>query len=250
MTDFLEEIEEQLRSDRYVQFFRRAWPWALGAAVAALILALGVWGYQSWRSAQDAKASEAYAAALDTLSKGQDAKAFTEFGRAAETPSRGYKALALMQQGGIRGKQGKTEEAVELFDKAAQAAPDTLIGDVARLKSAFALMDTAPFPALQERLTPLTDAKRPYAAAAREALAMAKLKAGRTKEARADFQVLQLMPDATQGERQRAQAAILAIDSGAAASLPQAVAIAHTLPPAPAPAPNLSQALPQTGAAQ
>ena len=250
MTDFLEEIEEQLRSDRYRQLFRRAWPWAVGLAVAALLAALAAWGYQSWRAGQDAKASESYAAALGTLSKGDAGRAFTQFAQAAETPSHGYKALALMQQAGIREREGKTEEAVELFDKAAQAAPGPMIGDIARLKSAFALMDTAPLAALQERLTPLTDAKRPYAAAAREALAMAKLKAGKTQDARADFQVLQLLPDATQGQRQRAQAAILAIDSGAAANLPQAVAIARTLPPAPAPAPSLSQALPQTGAAQ
>ena len=250
MTDFLEEIEEQLRSDRYRQLFRKAWPWAVGVALAALLVALAAWGYQSWRAAQDSKASESYAAALATLSKGDSSRAFTQFGQAADTPSKGYKALALMQQAGIREREGKTEEAVQLFDKAAEAAPGPMVGDIARLKSAFALMDTAPLAALQERLTPLTDAKRPYAAAAREALAMAKLRAGKTQDAKADFQVLQLLPDATQGQRQRAQAAIQAIDSGAAATLPQAVAIARTLPPAPAPAPNLSQALPQTGAAQ
>lgn len=250
MTDFLEEIEEQLRSDRYRQLFRRGLPWAIGVALAALAIALAAWGYQTWRQHQDAKASEAYAAALDVLAKGDLNGAYAKFETAADTPSRGYKSLALMQEAGIRLDQGKTEEAVKLFDESAEAAPSKLIGDMARLKSAFALMDTAPYEAMQERLTPLMDAKRPYAAAAREALAMAKLRAGRVQEARSDFQVLQLQPDATQGERQRAQGAILAIDSGAASNLPQAVALARTLPPAPAPAPNLNQTLPQTGAAQ
>ena len=248
MTDFLEEIEEQLRSDRYRQFFVRAWPWALGAAVAALAIALAAWGYQSWRTNQDAKAAQAYSAALDTAQKGDIDKAFGQFTQAVDSPSKGYKSLALMQQAAIRLQQNKTEEAVELLDKAATAAPSPLIGDMARLKSAFALMDTAPYAALQERLTPLMDSKRPYATAAREALAMAKLKAGRVQEARADFQVLQLLPDATQGQRQRAQAAILAIDSGAAAGMAQAVAIARTLPPLTAPPPN--PALSQSGAAQ
>ena len=250
MTDFLEEIEEQLRSDRYRQLFQKGWPWALGVALAALAIALAAWGYQTYRSNQDAKASEAYAAAMDTMAKGDMAKAFVQFGQAADTPSRGYRSLALMQQGGIRLQQGNTKDAVDLFDKAATAAPTPMIGDMARLKSAFALLDTAPYAALQERLTPLTDSKRPYQAAAREALAMAKLRAGKTQEAKADFQVLQLLPDATSGQRQRAQAGIAAIDSGATSNLPQAVAIARTLPPAPAPAPNLTQALPQTGAAQ
>jgi hypothetical protein len=250
LTDFLEEIEEELRSDRYRQFFIKAWPWALGAAVAALVIALAAWGYQSWRAGQDARAAQAYSTALDTAQKGDLTKAFTQFEQAADTPSKGYKALALMQEAAIRMQQNKTEEAVELFDQAATAAPSPLIGDMARLKSAFALMDTAPYAALQERLTPLIDPKRPYSTAAREALAMAKLKAGRVKDARADFQVLQLLPDATQGQRQRAQSAILAIDSGAAANLPQAVAIARNLPPLSPPPPSPTGALPQSGAAQ
>ena len=227
----------------------RAWPWALGAAVAALAIALAVWGYQSYRAREDAKASETYATAFDTAQKGDVNRAFTLFGQAADTPSRGYKSLALMQQGAIRLQQNRTDEAVALFDKAADAAPDPMIGDMARLKSALALFDTAPYAALQERLTPLTDGVRPYHAAAREALAMAKLKAGRTKEARSDFQVVQLTPDATQAQKSRASAAIMAIDSGAVSNLSQAVAIARTLPPAPAP-PPVSNEIPQTGAAQ
>ena len=250
MTDFLEEIEEQLRSDRYRQLFIRGWPWAVGVAVAALLVTLAAWGYQTWRAGEDAKAAQAYASALATMQKGDLNGAFTQFGKAADTPSKGYKTLALMQEGGIRLQQDKTEEAVELFDQAAQAAPSPLLGDMARLKSALALMDTAPFAALQERLTPLMDSKRPYASAAREALAMAKLKAGRLQEARADFQVLQLLPEATRSQQQRAQAAILAIDSGAISNLPQAVAASRSLPMPPPPAPNPSNDTSQTGAAQ
>ena len=123
MTDFLEEIEEQLRSDRYRQFFIRAWPWAVGAALAALVVALAAWGYQTWRAGEDAQAAQAYASGLESVQKGDLNGAFTQFDKAAAKPSKGYKALALMQEGGIRMQQGKTEEAVELFDQSAQAAP-------------------------------------------------------------------------------------------------------------------------------
>lgn len=248
MTDIFEEVEEQLRSERYQTLIKRSWPWVLGVAVVLLVAALAWWGYSHFREQEAAKASETYAAALDTLRQGDDAKAFTQFGEAAKTSSKGYKALALMQQGGIRMNQNKVNEAVALFDKAAEAAPDPVIGDMARLKSAFALMDTAPYAAIEERLKPLTDAKRPYRAAAREALAMAKLKAGRTKEARDDFVVLRLLPDAPDSMRERAQLAIAALDSGSVATLPQAVAEAMKAPP-PAP-PSLSNALPQSGAGQ
>lgn len=249
MTDFLDEIEEQLRSDRYKQLFQRYWPWALGVALAALVIALGYWGYDTWRTGQLNKASEAYSAALDTAQKGDLDHAFTEFGQAAGDNAPGYKALALMQQAGIRIQQGRTAEAVALFDKAAAAAPGPIIGDMARLKSAFALMDTAPYPELEQRLKPLTDAKRPYNALAREALAFAKLKAGRLQDAKSDFQILELLPDATQGSRQRAEAAIAAIDSGAVSNLGAEVKAAAALPPPP-PQPVLPNQIPQTGAAQ
>ncbi len=111
-------------------------------------------------------------------------------------------------------------------------------------------MDTAPYDAIQQRLQPLTDAKRPYYVAAREGLAMAKLRAGRLKDARADFVVLTLLPGASQATRQRAQLALMAIDSGSgAASLPAVVQAATKLPPSP-PQAMLSPQAPQSGADQ
>jgi hypothetical protein len=252
LTDFFEEIEENLRSDRYRQLFQKSWPWAAGIAVAALLIALGVWGWQTYTAREAARASEAYAAALDTLQKGDVNKAYSQFETAANSSSRGYKSLALMEQAGIRLQQNKSDEAATLFDHAAEAAPNNVVGDLARLKSAFALMDTAPYSAIEQRLTPLTDAKRPYHAAAREALAMAKLRAGKLKEARSDLQVLQLMPDASDSSRQRASVAILAIDSGAAANLDAVIKAAKTAPaPAPMPAlPGLDQGGADAGAGQ
>jgi hypothetical protein len=250
LTDFLEEVEERLRSDRYQQLFQKYWPWVAGVAAAALVAALAYWGWDSYRSQQAAKASEAYAAGLEAAQKGDMTKAFDEFGVAAKSGSRGYATLALMDQAGVRIGQGKREEAVELLDKAASVAPGPLLGDLARLKSALALMDTAPYSVIEERLTPLTDAKRPYHAAAREALAMAKLKAGRIQEAKSELQVLQLMPDASQASRDRAQVALLAIDSGAAVNLAAIVKAGLALPPPSAPPTPVQAPAPDAGAGQ
>ncbi len=231
MTEFFDEVEEQLRSEKYRTLVTRGWPWALGVVIAALVVALGVWGFQSYRAHQAAAASEDYAVALESLQKGDTAKAFDQFQTVVPHRRKGYEALSLMQQGAIRLGEDKDEQAVALFDKAAKVAPDEVVGDMARLKSAFALMDTAPYAAMEERLKPLTDAKRPYAAAAREALAMAKLKAGRLKDARSDFSVLTLLPDVPEGMRQRAQLAIAAIDDGSAVRVPAAVQAELKLPP-------------------
>ena len=98
-----------------------------------------------------------------------------------------------------------------------------MIGDAARLKSAFALIDTAPLKDLEGRLKPLMEEGRPYRVQAREALAFARLKAGDTAGARGDFVVLSQLLDASQGAQARAQAAIGLIDSGSAKAVPGVV---------------------------
>ena len=249
MTDIFEEVEEQLRSDRYQQLIFRSWPWIAGVAAAVLLGALGWWAYDTWSTREAAKASEVYSAALESLGQGDTKAAFAKFSEAEKSPSRGYKALSLMQQGAIRLQEGKREDAVKLFDQAASASPNPIMGDMARLKSAFALMDTAPYAVMQERLTPLIDLKRPYHVAAREALAMAKLKDGRLKEARADFVVLSLLPDAPDAVHQHAQLGREAIDNGAAANLQAAVKAAAAAPPLP-PVTALATDPSQTGAGE
>ena len=255
MADVFEEVEEQLRSDQYLTAARRLLPWFIGLVVAGLAIAGGYWAYTDYQTRQAGKAAESYAQAMESYAKGDKASAFTQFGVVAEVGSPGYKALALMQQGAIRLEEKKTDEAVKLFDAAAEAAPSPVIGDAARLKSAFALMDTAAYPDMEKRLKPLTDLKSPYRATAMEALAVSKLAAGKVDEARSEFSVINLLPDAPAAMRQRATAAINLIDSGTAKTVPSIAKAAMALPepqqlPAGAPIPGLTDAIPQAGAAQ
>lgn len=233
MVDVFEEVEEQIRVDRYKVLAQRALPWVVGALVLALLIALGFWGYTSWREQQASNASDKYSAALEAFSQQDTAKAETLWADVAKSGSPGYRALALMQQGGLKATENKTAEAVALYDKAAEAAPNEIVGDMARLKSALALLDTAPVTELTKRLTPLTEEGRPYRAQAREALAFAKLMAGDATGARTDFVVLSLLADAPDSTRERARAAMELIDSGSAASIAAAVKASPATPPAP-----------------
>lgn len=247
MSDLFEEVEEQLRSDRYRSFGLKALPWLLGVIAAVIIGYLGYWGWTSYRAHASAKASETYQAGLDALGAGHKDQAVQLWGEVAKSPAAGYKSLALMQLGGVKLDDGDTNGAVKLFDQAADAAPDDVIGDEARLKSAFAVLDTAPYSEVEARLTPLMKDGRPYRVQAREALAFAKLMKGDLAGARSDFALITASLDAPDSARERAHAAMDLIDSGSAKAVPAAVKAAAALPPsalaAPAPtAPGIAPA--------
>ncbi|MET3527316.1 tetratricopeptide repeat protein [Phenylobacterium koreense] len=252
MVDIFDEVEEQLRSERYKSLALKVLPILGGVLAVALVAALAIWGYQHFRNQAAAEASEKYAQAIDAFNAGRRDEAIRLWGEVGEGSSKAYKSLALQHLGGMKLADNKPAEAVKLFDQAADAAPNAIIGDVARLKSAFALLDTAPYKDMEARLTPLTEEGRPYRAEAREALAFAKLMAGDLAGARNDFVVIGLMADAGEAARQRAQAAQAMIDSGTVKALPATVKAALALPPLPqappAGAPAPAQAAPQTPA--
>ncbi|HEY7851777.1 MAG TPA: tetratricopeptide repeat protein [Caulobacteraceae bacterium] len=231
MVDFIEEVEEQLRSDRYRSFALKSAPWFAALLATVIVVWLAVWGYNVWRDRNIAAASVTYDKALTELAQGDQTGAYNDFAPIAASGPAGYKTLSLMQQGNIRLAVGKNADAAALFDQAAKAAPNDILRDLSRLRAALALMDTAPYPQLQTRLAAIIGDKKPFDLQAREALAMAKLAAGKTAEARGDFNALNITLGASQALRVRAQAAIALIDSGEVSAALAAAKTAATLPP-------------------
>jgi hypothetical protein len=233
LVDLFNEVDEELRSDRYLTLLQRLAPWATALLAVVLIGYLGFWGYKSFQDRNLTAGAVAYQKGVDALSTGDSKGALDGFEAASKAGAPGYKALALMQEGNLRAGANKPAEAAKLYDQAADVAPNQIIGDLARLKAALVLLDTAPLPQLQTRLTPLMDSKRPFAVFAREALAMAELMAGKTAQARKDFTVLQFSLTAPEDLRQRAQLAVALIDSGEVPTAVAAVKAAATMPPPP-----------------
>ena len=231
MADVFEEVEEQLRSARYVTIIRKGWPWVAGLVVLALLATFAVWGWRTYQANESAAASQAYQAGMEALTKRDTAAADKSFAAAAKSSSKGYAALALMQQAGLRSAENKTAEAVKLLDEAARVAPEPMLADAARLKAAYLVFDTASLADLEGRLTPLTDAKRPYFNLAREALAMKRLALGQTQPARQALQAVGLQEGASQGMQMRAQIAQGVIASGQAGDVAAVAKAAATVPP-------------------
>jgi hypothetical protein len=227
-SDFFNEVDEDLRANRWKALARQYLPWVITVAAALLAAYLGVWGWTAWRAHVAAKASEAYDRGLEAMASHNPAQAQLAFEEAAKSGSlpflsSPYRSIALMQEAGILVEERRTDDAVKKLDDAAKSANNPVLKDLASLKAAFLLMDKTPYSAIENRLKPLTDKKRPLQSYAREALAFAKLQAGRTKEARADFSILSLELNTPEDVRQRASMAKQAIDDGVAQTLPSVV---------------------------
>lgn len=246
MVDVFDQVEEELRSDRYKRLARTWLPVVGGVLLVALIAALSWWGWQSWQTAKADKGSIAYQRGLESLEANNAVGADAAFVQAAKEGNGAYKALALQQRAGLKLQSNDIPGAVALLDEAARAARDPIIADAAALKAAWLVMDTANLEDITKRLEPLTDAKRPYSAFAREALAMAQLQHGKSAEAREALVVLKNALDTPQIVSQRADLAIASIDSGTAGNLAaitraageaEAAARAQAAPAAPTAAP-------------
>ena len=243
MADAFHDADEAYRSARMRDVMSRGWPYAAAVGVALVLGALGFWAWSAYSGAQSARASKLYADAVTAAQAGRSDEARRDFdGVAAAAPS-AYRALALMQEAGLDLKANRPAAALTRLDQASHGAPDRIIGDAAALEAAYVAMDTQPLSNVENRLAPLLEPRRPYRDMAREASATAKLAAGRPREARGDFQLLVLSQDASDQARQRAQAALSMIDSGAAASIPAVIKAELALPPLP-PAPAGAGAIP------
>ncbi|MFN3930962.1 MAG: tetratricopeptide repeat protein [Brevundimonas sp.] len=223
MVDVFDQVEEELRSDRYKRLARTWLPVVGGVLLVALIAALAWWGWQTMETGKADKASIAYQRGLESLEAGNPTGADAAFKQAADEGNAAYKALALQHRAGIAVQQNRIPAAVELFDEAAGAASDALLRDGAALKAALLLMDTAPLADIEARLEPLTGDDRPFRAFAREAMAMAQLQNGQAAEARSTFVVLKNSLDTPREISQRAGLAIASIDAGTAANLKSTV---------------------------
>ncbi len=240
MSDFFNEVNENVAAEEWSARLKRGLPWILGV-VAVIVVATGAfWGWTAWEHNQASKASDAYDRGLKALASQNTAGADAAFAEAAKIAPGAYKALAIDQRAALLTEQNKTADAVKLLDQAADDTGKNYIqGDVYRLKAAWLLLDTAPYAEIEKRMTPLIGKDRPFRSYARETLAMAKLMVpSKVKDARGDFELISVAQDADQGLHRRAQAAIALIDSGAADQLAAVVKAAKTLPPPPPEGPS------------
>ncbi len=189
MSDIFQEVDEELRRDKAQQIWRRHGRWILGAAI---LLVLGVAGYQFWKiytlHRQEA-AGAAYVAAYEAA-LADPAKAGDFLGPIATADS-GYGQLAKLDLAGLALKAGDKEKAVALF-AAASEDPGLLppLRDLARILAAYVELDLGKNEAAAARIADLAAPGQAYRPAALEISALAAFAAGDKEKARTLYEEL------------------------------------------------------------
>ncbi|WBQ13937.1 tetratricopeptide repeat protein [Hyphomonadaceae bacterium BL14] len=219
MADAFDEVEEELRRERYQAMLRKWGPWVAGVAAA---IVLGAAGYQYWtatsRQAADA-ASDAYQAAATLYEADALNEADAAFASLADTGPRGYATLALMRRAAIAQTAGDAEEAARLYEAAAERSPDPLTRDIARYRAVLAVFDVLSLDDLNLRLEPLTRSDSAVGPLARELMAAAALRDQRWDDARRRYELLSIALDAPAGVQRRAREALAFIEQNAPAEM-------------------------------
>lgn len=249
MVDVFEQVEEELRSERYKRLARTWLPVVGGVLLIALVAALAFWGWDNWQTSKAEKASIAYDRGLESLEAGNPVGADAAFIQAGNEGNGAYKAMALMHRAGIAVDANRMPDALRLFDEAARASRDPLLSDPAAYKAALLAMDIETLEQIEARLEPLTDEDRPFSAFALEALALARLQHGQPAPAREALVLLKNGLDTPEIVSQRAEQAIAAIDSGSAANLKRIIDAQAAIPPSAAPAATQPGGAPAAAAA-
>lgn len=185
---FLREVDEELRRDQLLTFWRRWGKWVIGAVIAALVAFAGVLYLQARNERGAGRQGEQYAKALTAQESGQAAQADPELAKLASGGQSGFRALARFTQAdALIAKQDLKGAAAKLGEIAADASAPQPLRDEALVRQTAVEFDTLPPQAVIDRLKPLTNPDSAWFGSAGELVATAYLKQGKRDAARALF---------------------------------------------------------------
>ena len=178
MSDIFREIDEEVRRER----LNKLWEQYGNVAIAvALLLVIGIGGwrlYQWWEARQAAEAGRQFEIAVQLSEQGKHDEAAAAFTKLAAEGTAGYRALARFRTAQELATRDPPA-AVKAYDAlAADRGVGQLLQDLAEVRAAVILVDTAAFEELRSRLEPLTANERPFHHTARELLALSAWRAG------------------------------------------------------------------------
>ena len=206
MSELFDEVDEEVRRDQLKKLWDRYSLYII-AVMILIVAAVGGWrGYEYVEAKKAAEAGAAFDKAVELSEANKHAEAEAAFADLAAKAPSGYRVLARLRMA-TEVASRDTKAAAKLFD---EIAADRSVGaaeqDLARVRAAQLLLESASYPTMKERLEAAAAPGATFRHTARELLA---LSAWRANDAAATRQWLDVI--ANDGEtppslRSRAEA--------------------------------------------
>lgn len=178
MADIFREVEEDVRRDRALAFWKKYGNVLVALALLAVAGTAAWRGWVYWQTKQSEAAGARYEQAIEDSKAGRSEEADKELQALASGGARGYEQLSRLRLAAELGKSD-LEAALKAYDGiASDTGYSALMRDIARLRAGMLVADTASLAELKARLEPLLAPGGALGANARELLGLAALKAG------------------------------------------------------------------------
>ena len=213
---FYKEVDEELRRDRFANFWGR-YRWAILVGVVLLLVAIAgsIWWIQHRQTQREAQ-GEQFSAALDSMEKGQFGAVGNQLTEVEKSSSDGYRVAALMSRADALVAANNLPGAAAIFGGI--AADESLAEpyrQAALIRQTEVQFDTLQPDQIIQRLQPLARRGEPWHGSAGEMIGFAHLRANRAEQAATVFAAI--AADETVPETIRSRAVQLAGAHGAEA---------------------------------
>ncbi len=235
MTDIFEEVDESLRQETVVKWWKRALPFVIAAVVAIIATVAGSEFFRAQRAAEidvQAKVYDTAATALEANTLPAAKAALSQVGEG----DGGFAAIANHMLAGVEEEMTDDPAAIARHLQAAAQA-EGLLGDMGTLKLAYVKADTADLAELESIVKPLIDQGGHIGALARELVAAKALAAGDIERARTEYQALSFELEAPEAMKLRVSRTLGTLPPKPAAAAPPATPAAAPAQPPTQPAP-------------
>ncbi len=213
MVDFINEVEEELRKDKYNELLRKFGPLII-AIIIGVVAVSGYVEFQKYSKSKKARATAAsYTQAAKLADVGDLQAAIEKFIAISKVSPDGYAGLSLSRAAGLKVQLGDLDSAVNLFDRSATAFSEPIHKDLSSLKASYILMELGRYDEVKTRASALAVDGAPYRDLAKELLAHAYLETGDMEAARSEFAYLANAPGILNGVKSRAKQAMMLMNA-------------------------------------
>ena len=206
MSELFDEVDEDVRRDQLKKLWDQYSIYIIAAALLIVAAVAGWRGYQYLEAKKAAEAGVAFDKAVELSEQNKHAEAEAAFNNLAATAPSGYRMLSRMHAAAELASRDP-QAAAKLYD---DISADRSIGaseqELARIRAAGLLVDTASYPNMLQRLEPAAAPGATFRHSARELLALSAWRANDTVAARRWLDLIANDADTPQGLRSRAEA--------------------------------------------